>query len=117
MVKETYESPRMSFEEVKVDEAVANTCWGHHSSGKTLFADYNGSGGGYTSFQIANGSCELNLTNVMYYDAEHPNGRVASSTEFDDLHEYLEKAGGRNGNPFAGEGTKVTIDEPGPGMS
>ena len=101
----------------KADKAVANTCWGHHASGSTLYADYNGAGGGYASFQISNGSCALNLTNVRYYDSDYPDGRPASEAEESLLYNYLVAQGGNQGNPFAGEGSTVTIDKPGPGMS
>ncbi len=116
-MKETYVSPKMDFEEVMVDNAVANICWGHHASGSTLYADYNGKGGGYASFRIENGSCDLNLIDVMYYTAEEPNGRDATSDEKASLYDYLVKKGGNKGQSFAGEGSSVTIDTPGPGMS
>lgn len=123
MVKETYESPKMTFEEVMADEAVANTCWGHHSSGKVQYADIPGAG--FMSFQIENGSCALNLTNVQYYkdyaDYKDDNqGTLCKPTDPEDSDSYkhykalsdvLKNSGGSDGNPYKGEGT-ITKDKP-----
>lgn len=62
----TYEKPTMTFVSLRSEDAVANTCWGHHGTGYTYYYDLPGTG--YLSFQIGDGSCTLNLTNVLYYD-------------------------------------------------
>lgn len=119
----SYEKPKMKFVFLRNEEAVANTCWGHHSSGKTLYCDLPGTG--FASFQIANGSCSLNLIHVMYYGQDtDQDGSITSNdtpvpaneAQIAQLKSILEQAGGNSGNPFNGEGTIVT-EKPQPSWS
>ena len=133
MVK-TYERPMLKNVSLRNETAVADTCWGHHASGKTLYADLPGPG--WTSFQITKGSCSLSLTNVTYHsgvegecrttrDGEgnliHDNtnckGVSASLDQISTLTSVLEKAGGNDGTSFAGEGSVVITKPPAPDSS
>ena len=110
MMTKQYEKPAMKFVELRSREEVANTCWGYHGTGTDLYCDIPGEG--YFSFQIAGGSCALNLVNVVYYDG---NGNPASYTseQYTALMQILESAGGESGNPYKGEGTTIIPDHPG----
>lgn len=105
-----YEKPTMTFVAVRNEEQVANTCWGHHGTGTVLYCDLPGQG--YCSFQIAAGSCTLNMINVTYYDGLG-NQSPATADQISQLTGILMSAGGESGNPFRGEGT--TVIEGGPG--
>jgi len=100
-----YEKPMLKFVSIRNESKVAATCWGHHSSGKTLFCDTPGIG--YMSFQISNGSCDLNVINVVYYDeySDYQNGTgvAASGAQITALKSYLASSGGSTGQNFTGE--------------
>ncbi len=115
--KVAYEKPSLKFVSLRNEESVANTCWGHHSSGKVLFCDTPGTG--YVSFQIKNGSCTLDLINVTYYVNKSDSGTpVASgSDKYNELDNILRKTGGESGNPYKGEGTTVIPGDPLPSWS
>ena len=100
----------MKFVSLMNEEAVANTCWGHHGTDTLLYCDIPGEG--YFSFQIAGGSCALNAINIVYYDGE---GNEASYTteQYNQLMSILKNAGGESGNPYKGEGTTIIPDHPG----
>ena len=106
MNTKTYEKPQMKLISLKADKTVANTCWGHHASGQVLYADIPGLG--YCSFQIQNGHCTLNLTNVKYITKEGTTDATADQIKA--LDSVLRSSGGESGNPYAGEGTVVKID-------
>ncbi len=110
-----YEKPAMEFVELRSKEAVANTCWGYHGTDNLLYCDIPGEG--YVSFQIMEGSCTLNLINVMYYSDEHPGGTDATQDQIKILDNILRASGGESGNPYAGEGTTVIPDNPSPSWS
>ena len=101
-----YVKPEIKFEEVELSEPVANTCWGYHGTGTTLYCDIPGAG--YCSFQIGGGSCTLNLTNVTYYASGSSSGTAATADQQSTLEQILKAAGGESGNPFKGEGSTVT---------
>lgn len=100
MTREVYESPRMDFEELAANEAVAGVCWGHHGDGKNMYTDIHGTG--WVSFQIGGGSCDLNPVNVIYYHDIDSDGVAASSDQIKDLKSIL-SVHAKNGQNFNGE--------------
>lgn len=107
----TYEKPVIKFVSLKNEEAIANTCWGHHNKGTVLYCDIPGEG--YCSFQIEEGSCALKLINVKYYyGVEDQNGSEADKDQVAALASILENSGGNQGTPYKGEGTTVIIGGP-----
>ena len=123
-----YEKPSMKYVSLRNESNVADTCWGHHNKGTTLYCDIDGPG--WTSFQIAAGSCSLNLINVYYYTDTNGNGKadkedegilIASdekhvSTEYTNqytsLFNKLKEASGSDGNSFKGESEIYVPDNP-----
>lgn len=110
MMKTNYQKPHMKFVAFQNEETIANTCWGHHSQGTTLYADAKDRRHGYYSFQIAPGSCSLNLINVMYIVKDEK--KPASCSQIGALTKILAASGGECGNPYKGEGTVVTTNPP-----
>ena len=106
----TYEKPTMTFVSLRSEDAVANTCWGHHGTDTVLYCDIPGEG--YMSFQIAAGPCELNLIGVSYYDGKGQPS-VATPDQIATLEGILRASGGGDGNPYKGEGSIVIPDHPG----
>jgi hypothetical protein len=120
-----YEKPSMTRRELFSEQKIANTCWGYHSPNKvspTWWYDKNGHAAGFVSFYIGAGDAcgdVRNLVQVTWYQnrAALNAGRGVSvkinqsvTTDagvvvqpFNDTVEYLEAAGGNNGNPFKGE--------------
>lgn len=113
MKMEKYEKPTLKFVSLRNENAVADTCWGYHGSGKVLYCDIPGEG--YCSFQIGGGSCDLNLINVMYYDSEGISS-AATSEQIAALTAAINK-GGNNGQPYKGMGSIVIPDAPHPSWS
>ena len=107
---EKYEKPEVKFVALRNEEAVANTCWGYHGTDTVLYCDIPGEG--YVSFQIGEGSCTLNLINVIYYDKDR-NEAVATNDQVAALEAILKASGGESGNPYSGEGTTIIPDHPG----
>lgn len=113
----TYEKPHVKYVSLQNEAKIANTCWGHHSSGQELY--YDTEGPGFIGFKIANGSCDLNLINVVYYTGKdafgNPTGGTALSEtdpRYFELIDALAGAGGNAGNPYHGMGS-VIHDRPG----
>lgn len=106
-----YEKPDMKKVSFQSDEKIAKTCWGHHRKGTTLYADPSGEG--YYSFQIAPGSCSLNLMNVRYITKNQESDATPDQVAV--LANYLVRSGGNEGNPFHGEGVSVKTDSNGMG--
>lgn len=116
---ETYEKPALKFVSVRNEEKIANTCWGFHGTGTSLYCDITGKG--FVSFQIGGSSCELNLINVQYY-GEDTNGdgkitqddtsKQATTEQEHELYEILVNAGGNKGTSFREEGTIVIPGNP-----
>lgn len=121
MNAKNYEKPELKFVSLRNEETVANTCWGYHGSDTPLYCDIPGEG--YCSFQIASGSCDLNLINVRYYSDQNKDGKITSD-EWDSataeqeaaLEAVLKAAGGNKGQPFAGEGS-IVVEKPDPSWS
>lgn len=116
----TYEKPRMTFVSLRNEEKVANTCWGFAGKDNRLFCNIEGEG--YLSFQIAAGSCDLNVINVVYhyFDEENDNAELTATptaAQLAELDTILRNSGGAAGNPYAGEGTTVVPDGPKPTWS
>lgn len=101
----------MEFVNVQNENKIANTCWGHHNKGTTLYCDLPGEG--WCSFQIARGNCSLNLINIQYYQSENTPGIPANEDQISSLTSILENSGGTDGNPYAGEGSTIIEDHPG----
>lgn len=114
----TYEKPKMKFVSTRNEEAVADTCWGHHNKGTTLYYDTEGLG--YVSFKIASGSCALNLTDVKYHANHNSNGNCSeectelSKTDpktnevYTTLEKALKDAGGNAGQNFNGSSAYIS---------
>lgn len=106
-----YRKPEMKFVEIRNENSVANTCWGGHGSNMSWYYDTQGEG--YVSFQIAGGSCALNLTNVLYYDKQNddtPEKIDGNDPKYKELYNALIVSGGESGNPFKGEGVDFPIN-------
>lgn len=112
MNRTNYESPKMKFVKLYNKERIASTCWGYHGTGTNLYYDIGGVG--WVSFQIAAGSCTLNLTNVYYYADRNDPGTLLTSSDprYTELYNALLESGGATGNPYKGEGTVVFPDNP-----
>ena len=111
-----YEKPAMNFVNLRNESAVADTCWGHHNSGTTLYCDIEGEG--YCSFQIDAGSCALNLINVMYMtDATKDNPVPATAEQQSALYDKLLASGGDQGQSYKNMGITVVPDDPKPEWS
>lgn len=111
MLNTVYEKPKMEFVNVQNENKIANTCWGHHNKGTTLYCDLPGEG--WCSFQIAQGNCSLNLINIQYYQSENTPGIPANEDQISSLTSILVNSGGTDGNPYAGEGSTIIEDHPG----
>lgn len=107
---EKYEKPRLKFVSLRNENVVAATCWGHAGKGTRLYCDISGEG--YLSFQIGEGSCSLNLINVLYHKDENDQGTGASASQIATLESVLRASGGSSGNPYAGEGSVVLPGAP-----
>lgn len=107
-----YESPKVEFQSIRLNEKVANTCWGYHSSSKELFYDYKGTG--YIGFYITGSSCEFGTGNisVKYYDVPADEQTKA----YDEFYKAVINSGGGTGNPFKGEGS-IIFPDPDPSWS
>lgn len=105
MLNTVYEKPKMEFVNVQNENKIANTCWGHHNKGTTLYCDLPGEG--WCSFQIARGNCSLNLINIQYYQSENTPGIPANEDQISSLTSILVNSGGTDGNPYAGEGSTI----------
>ena len=89
-----YESPKIKFESLHLEESIAATCWGHHGTDTVLY--YNTSGAGYVSFTVKGAdACKLDHVNDITI-VEHINTNVTQQEVYD----QLIKAGGANGNPW-----------------
>ena len=108
-----YEKPAMKFVSLRAQRNIAETCWGYHGTGTTLYCDIPGEG--YCSFQIASGSCALNLINVMYYDTNN----MPSAATPEQISALIAAVGegGSDGQPYKGMGSIVFPDDPQPGWS
>ncbi|MGN1032752.1 MAG: hypothetical protein ACI4PU_04760 [Intestinibacter sp.] len=109
---ERYESPKMVFEEIRLNEEIANTCWGLASSGaSSTVVYYDFSGKGWIEFTVAGDNCKQasNLTaNIVGYvnvDSEDQNNAY---TEFLN---WWENTGSNGGSPFKG-GSVYSESEP-----
>ncbi len=113
-----YEKPTLKFVSMRNEDSVANTCWGYHKKGTTLY--YDSEGPGWMSFQIQDGSCTLNLINVKYYknsDDKKGESIPSGSAKYKELDAILRATGGESGNPYAGEGTTIVPGKPDPSWS
>ena len=124
MNTQNYEKPELKFVSLRNEDAVANTCWGYHGTTTKLFCDISDKG--FVSFQIAAGSCTLNLINVMYYGTDtNGDGSItkedtpieATESQIQELDNILRNSGGESGNPFKGEGDIVIPVTPDPSWS
>ena len=124
MNTQNYKKPELKFVSLRNEESVANTCWGHHGTDTNLFCDISGKG--FVSFQIAAGSCSLNLINVQYYGEDtNGDGKIttndtpvkATAEQIAELDQRLRESGGDSGNPFKGEGDIVIPGTPDPSWS
>ena len=112
-----YEKPALEFVSLRNEEAVAATCWGYHGTTTRLFCDIAEEG--YMSFQIADGSCDLNLINVKYHQEQGSEGVLVfdGDSKHEALEDILEKSGGGNGQPYKEMGRIVIPDKPDPTWS
>lgn len=119
MNMEMYEKPALKFVSVRNEEKIAKTCWGYKGTDTSLYCDITGKG--FVSFQIAAGSCDLNLINVQYYGEDtDADGKItqndepkpATEEQQQELRTILLKANGAVGNSFQGEGTIVIPGNP-----
>ena len=101
-----YESPKIEFQLIRLNEQIAKTCWGHHGTDTLLW--YDSPGSGYISFKIADGSCAFNPIEITYKGFPEDTDFAAVESEF---RKTVKASGGDQGNPFKGEGTVVI---PGP---
>ena len=131
-MNKTYERPMLKNVSLRNEEAVANTCWGHHcgttaeeqANGQVLYTDLKGDG--WASFKIGGGSCTLNLIQVRYHsgkerecwgndglhDINCPGVADATADQIAELTATLKAAGGESGNPYKGEGSVTIIPDP-----
>lgn len=107
-----YESPNINFKSIKINEKIANTCWGYHSSSKELYYDYKGTG--YIGFYITDNSCSFSSDKitVKYYNVPEDEQTKA----YNEFYNAVINSGGESGNPFKGEGT-VIFPDPDPSWS
>lgn len=112
-----YEKPQLKFISLRNEDSVAATCWGYHGTDTKLYYDTDGEG--WVSFQIASGSCDLNLTNVTYHKNENDKGTLIfdGDSRYEELERALSDAGGKAGNPYHGMGSTIIPDEPKPSWS
>lgn len=97
-----YEKPKMKFVSLRNKKEVAERCWGGAGTTDTWY--YDTQGPGYVSFQISDGSCDLRLTNVKYYDKQDSEGQIIDTddSKYVELYNVLLKAQGEKGTPFKG---------------
>ena len=107
-----YESPKVEFQKIRLNEKIANTCWGYHSSSKELYYDYKGTG--YIGFYITGSSCEFGgeKIRVNYYNIP----LEEQSKAYNEFYQAVINSGGSSGNPFKGEGS-VIFPDPDPSWS
>lgn len=98
-----YESPKVEFESIRLNEKIANTCWGHHGKGTQLFYDVKGAG--YIGFYITGGSCEFGegKISVNYYNIPEKN----KDNAYKEFYKAVINSGGDTGNNYNGEGTVI----------
>ncbi len=96
----------MKYVAMRNEEKIADTCWGHHGDGKTLYTDIPGPG--YCSFQIGAGSCALNLINVKYVNKNITDN--ATQEQIKELSGILLTSAGSQGNSFKGEDAVIKPD-------
>lgn len=103
-----YEKPAMEFVSLRSEEAVADTCWGYHGSSQVFYWDFDGEG--FMSFQIAQGSCALNLINVKYHPDQGSAGVIVDekSAYYKALVDHLTSTGGGSAaNPYKEMGESI----------
>lgn len=102
---ENYSKPELKFVELRNEKKVANVCWGGAGTETAWYYDIKDTG--YVSFQISNGSCDLNLTNILYYeyqgDVPEPVDKDMNNPKYKEMYNALLESGGDAGNPFKGE--------------
>lgn len=108
----TYEKPSMQFVSLRNEETVADTCWGHHGTNTRMYCDVSGEG--FLSFRIADGSCTLNIIDVLYHKGHDDKEGTSLTSAIDpdgkmyaELEAILRKAGGESGNPYKGDDIEV----------
>lgn len=101
-----YESPKIEFQSIKLNEKIANTCWGYHSNSKELYYDVKGSG--YIGFYITSASCEFGAKKIQveYYNVPDDN----KGNAYNEFYNAVINSGGANGNPYKGQGTVIKPD-------
>ncbi|HIS53240.1 MAG TPA: hypothetical protein IAC15_10985 [Candidatus Onthomonas avicola] len=111
----TYEKPTMTFVSLRSEDAVANTCWGHHGTGYTYYYDLPGTG--YLSFQIGEGPCDLNLVSVLYYDDIGATPSSATPEQVNTLYNaIIASSTGAAANSYKGLGSTI-LPNPDPSWS
>lgn len=104
-----YEKPRLIFSNVRLNENIADTCWGlTEDHNKQVLRYYDVDGTGYVSFNVKQGSgggcANPDAYNITYYrwkgdEEAHSVDGTAYETE---LESALLKYGGNGGQPYLG---------------
>lgn len=109
-MKNVYEKPQINVVDFKVNNAVADTCWGltpTHTQQATRYYDVTGEG--IVSFNVAHksGNCgapdSYNLVYIYYNEAgELINDAAAGAAFKSEVDSALSSKGGNNGQPYSG---------------
>ena len=101
-----YEKPKLIFSDVRLNENIADTCWGlseGHNHNVTRYYDVDGPG--YVSFNvIGSGKCaNPNAYNIFYYEYEGADSKKVDGSAYEtELERALSMKGGSDGQPYKG---------------
>ena len=98
-MKKAYEEPKMCWQPIRSNRAVAEVCWGHASAGKAFY--YNTFGTGYVKL-YADGKCggELVFRKEFYPPTMSEADRQRAEEETDDVIAQAIANAGSKPNPY-----------------
>ena len=98
-----YESPKVVYQETRLNEAIANICWAYSSNGTggDLYYDYKGKG--WVNFTVTSNTNCKNSKSLKYSIKSYPNvpeSEIAkAASEFD---YWWNNTASNGGSPFKG---------------
>ena len=98
-MKKAYEEPKMCWQPIRSNRAVAEVCWGHATSGKAFY--YNTYGTGYVKL-YAEGSCK-NITGFrkeFYPPTMSEEDRLRAEEETNRVIAQAQAAAGNKPSPY-----------------
>ena len=108
-MKRAYESPKMCWQPIRSNRAVAEVCWGHASAGKPFY--YNTYSTGYVKL-YADGKCggEIVFRKEFYPPTMSEEDHLRAQEEVEKVIAQAVANAGRNPNPYKGSVFSPDVD-------